>query len=194
MPLNIREKLKHANWQLIIAAPIAAAILHICATLAAPYITAASAYSRLAPALPLNKFEVLAPVSPGAEPLPFLSPHARYAMCRYDATSGPVTVSATLPPEPGWMLAVISPQGDNLYAAASASDRDTPITIVLVPSEDHFLGVTPEAHGIARDEQPPAAVATTHGIVVVRGPDMGRSYRPLVEAILKKASCTARAF
>jgi uncharacterized membrane protein len=194
MPLNIRDRLKKANWQLIIAAPIAAGILHICATLAAPYITAASAYSRLAPALPLNKFEVLPALGPGAEPLPFLSPSARYAMCRYDATHGPVTVAATLPAEPGWMLAVISPQGDNIYAAASTGDRDTPVTIVLVPSAEHFLGVTPEARGIARDEQPPAAIATTHGIVVVRGPDMGRSYRPLVEARLKQATCTARSF
>lgn len=194
MPLNIRDRLKKANWQLIIAAPIAAGILHICATLAAPYITAASAYSRLAPALPHNKFEVLAPVAPGAEPLPFLSPHARYAMCRYDATKGPVTVSATLPADPGWMLAVISPQGDNIYAAASSAERDTPISIVLVPSEEHFLGVTPEARGIARNEQPPVAIPTTEGIVVVRGPEMGLSYRPLVEARLKQATCSARAF
>ena len=59
MPMNIRDKLKDANWQLILAAPVAAGILHICATLAAPYLTAASAYSRLAPALPVNNMQVL---------------------------------------------------------------------------------------------------------------------------------------
>ncbi len=194
MPMNWRDRLKNANWQLIIAAPIAAGILHICATLAAPYLTAASAYSRLAPALPINKFQVLPPVTPGAEPLPFLSPHARYGMCRFDSGGGPVSVTANLPPDPGWMLAVISPQGDNIYAAASSLGRETPITLVLVPSEDHFLGVTPEARGIARDEQPPVAVAATRGIVVVRGPDMGLSYRSEVEAALKKASCSGRSF
>lgn len=192
--MNVRDKLRNANWQLIIAAPIAAGILHICATMAAPYLTAASAYSRLAPALPVNKFVVLRPIAPGAEPLPFLSPHARYNMCRFDASQGPVSISATLPADAGWMLAVISPQGDNVYAAASTPERETPIRLVLVPSEDHFLGVTPEARGIARNVQPPVAIAALRGVVVVRAPDKGLSYRREIEAGLKKARCSGRTF
>lgn len=194
MQINLRERLKKANWQLILAAPIAAGILHICATFAAPYLTAASAFSRLAPALPENRMQLLHAVAPGAEPLPFLSPHARYAMCRFDATKGPVSVSATLPPDPGWMLAVITPQGDNVYAAASVPGRETPITLVLVPSESHFLGVTPEARGIVRGTQPPVAIAATRGIVVVRGPDKGLAYRSEVERRLRQAACSARSF
>jgi len=192
--MNLRDKLKHANWQLILAAPIAAGILHICATLAAPYLTAASAYSRLAPALPVNKIQVLRPLAPGAEPLPFLPADARYAMCRFDTSAGPVTVTATLPPDPGWMLAVITRQGDNVYAAASTPGRATPITLVLVPSEEYFLGVTPEARGIARNMEPPVPIAATRGIVVVRGPDMGLSYRTQVEAVLKRARCSGHSF
>jgi uncharacterized membrane protein len=194
MQINLRERLAKANWQLILAAPIAAAILHICATFAAPYLTAASAFSRLAPALPENKMLVLRDFKPGAEPLPFLSPHARYAMCRFDSTNGPVSVSAILPPDPGWMLAVITPQGDNVYAAASTPGRDTPISLALLPSESHFLGVTPEARGIARDAQPPVAIAATRGIVVMRGPDKGTAYRSEVERNLRTAVCSARSF
>jgi uncharacterized membrane protein len=148
----------------------------------------------LAPALPVNKMQVLHNIEPGSEPLPFLSPHARYAMCRFDATNGPVSVAATLPPDPGWMLAVITPQGDNIYAAASVPGRETPITLVLVPSEKHFLGVTPEARGIARDVQPPVAIAATRGIVVVRGPDKGLAYRSEVERNLRQAACSGRPF
>jgi len=194
MPIDLRERLKKANWQLIIAAPIAAGILHICATLAAPYLTAASAFSRLAPGLPVNKMEVLRDITPGAEPLPFLSPHARYAMCRFDSSAGPVSVSATLPPDPGWMLAVISPQGDNVYAAASTPGREIPIRLVLVPSENDFLGVTPEARGIARNEQPPVPIAATRGIVLVRGPDEGIAYKGKVERQLRQAACSWRPF
>jgi uncharacterized membrane protein len=194
MQINLRQRLAKANWQLILAAPIAAAILHICATFAAPYLTAASAFSRLAPALPENKMLVLRDIKPGAEPLPFLSPHARYAMCRFDSANGPVNVSATLPPDPGWMLAVITPQGDNVYAAASTPGRDTPISLVLLPSESHFLGVTPEARGIARDAQPPVAIAAKHGIVVMRGPDKGTAYRSDVERNLRTAACSGRSF
>jgi uncharacterized membrane protein len=194
MPMKLRDRLKTANWQLIIAAPIAAGILHISATLAAPYLTATSAYSRLAPELPVNKMQVLPAAAPGAEPLPFLSPDARYAMCRFDTSDGPVSVSATLPPDPGWMLAVLSPQGDNIYAAASAPGRTTPITLALVPSEEAFLGVTPEARGIARDAEPPVAVAATRGIVVVHAPDKSLSYRRQTELALRKASCSGRSF
>ncbi len=194
MQINLRERLKRANWQLIIAVPIAAGILHICATLAAPHLTAASAFSRLAPALPVNKMLVLREVTPDAEPLPFLSPDARYAMCHFEAAQGPVSVSATLPPDPGWMLAVITPQGDNIYATASTPGRETPISLVLVPSEHHFLGVTPEARGIARDTQPPVVLAATRGIVVVRGPDKGIAYRNEVLGNLKQAACSGRSF
>jgi uncharacterized membrane protein len=194
MPMKIAEVLSRANWQLILAAPVAAGILHICATLASPYLTAASAYSRLAPGLPVNRMQVLSVAAPGAEPVPFMSPDARYAMCRFDASGGPVSVAATLPPDLGWTLTVMTPQGDNIYAAASVPSRPTPITLALVPSEDAFLGVTPEARGIARDVQPPTAVSATRGIVIVRGPDKGFAYQRQVEAVLQDAHCTARSF
>jgi uncharacterized membrane protein len=186
--------LKDLNWQFILAVPVAAGILHICATLAAPYLTAASAYSRLAPALPINRMEVLNTSTPGAEPLPFLSPDARYAMCRFDTSGGPVTVASTLPPDIGWTLTVMTPQGDNIYAAASVPQRPTPIQLALVPSEDAFLGVTPEARGIARDAAQPTVLSATRGIVVVRAPDKGFSYQRHADAVLKDARCTARSF
>jgi len=192
--MTLRDRLGQANWQLILAAPVGAGILHICATLAAPYLTADSAYARLAPALPVNKMQVLGEITPGSEPLPFLSPDARYALCRFDTSAGPVTVTATLPPDPGWMLAVMSPQGDNLYASASTPGRTTPIALALVPSEDHFLGVTPEARGITRDADPPVALAAKHGIIVVHAPDRGISYRRDTEASLRLARCSATHF
>ncbi len=192
--MTLRDRLGQANWQLILAAPVAAGILHICATLAAPYLTADSAYSRLAPALPVNRMQVLAEITPGSEPLPFLSPDARYALCRFDTSAGPVTVTATLPPDPGWMLAVMSPQGDNIYVTASTPGRITPITLALVPSEEHFLGVTPEARGIARGAEPPVALAAQRGIVVVRAPDRGFSYRRDTNASLSTARCSATQF
>jgi uncharacterized membrane protein len=194
MPMTLRDRLSEANWQFILAAPVAAGILHICATLAAPYLTADSAYNRLAPGLPINKMRVLPEIGPGTEPLPFLSPDARYALCRFDTSAGPVTVTATLPPDPGWMLSVMSPQGDNIYVSASTPGRPTPITLALVPSEEHFLGVTPEARGIARDADPPVALAAKHGIVVIRAADRGASYQRDTDATLGAARCSASHF
>jgi len=186
--------LKNVNWPFVLAVPVAAGILHICATLAAPYLTAASAYSRLAPGLPVNRMQVLNTSAPGAEPLPFMSADARYAMCRFDTSGGPVSVASTLPPDSGWTLTVMTPQGDNIYGAASVASRPTPIALVLVPSEEAFLGVTPEARGIARDIQQPTVLSAARGIVVVRAPDKGFAYRQHVDAVLKDTHCTARAF
>lgn len=194
MPVSLRDRLSDANWLLILAAPVAAGILHICATLAAPYLTADSAYSRLAPALPVNRMRVLGEVAPGSEPLPFLSADARYALCRFDTSAGPVSVSAMLPPDPGWMLAVMTPQGDDIYVSASTPGRLTPVTLALVPSEEHFLGVTPEAHGIARETDPPVSLAAKTGIVVVRAPDRGAAYQRATEASLNTARCSASKF
>jgi len=192
--MKIFNPLRNANWQLILAAPVAAGILHICATFAAPYLTAASAYSRLAPGLPVNRMQLLPVAAAGAEPLPFASPDARYAMCRFNTSAGPVDVSATLPPDLGWTLTVVTPEGDNIYATASVPSRPTPVSLVLVPSDDAFLGVTMEARGIANSATPPTAVAATRGIIVVRGPDKGFAYQHHVETVLRDAKCTARAF
>jgi len=192
--MKIFNPLRNANWQLILAAPVAAGILHICATFAAPYLTAASAYSRLAPGLPVNRMQLLPVAAAGAEPLPFASPDARYAMCRFNTSAGPVDVSATLPPDLGWTLTVVTPEGDNIYATASVPSRPTPVTLVLVPSDDAFLGVTMEARGIANSATPPTAVAATRGIIVVRGPDKGFAYQHQVDTVLRDAKCTARAF
>ena len=133
MPLNLREKLQHANWQLIIAAPIAAGILHICATHGR-----ALSHRRLrlqpagAGAARQQHAGAAHAVAPGAEPLPFLSPDARYAMCHFDATQGPVSVNGDAAGRRrAGCSAVISPQGDNIYAAASTPGRPTPITLVL---------------------------------------------------------------
>lgn len=192
--MKIPNSLRNANWQLILAAPVAAGILHICATFAAPYLTAASAYSRLAPGLPVNRMQLLPVAAAGAEPLPFMSPDARFAMCRFNTSAGPVDVSATLPPDLGWTLTVVTPEGDNIYATASVPSRPTPVSLVLVPSEDAFLGVTMEARGIANSATPPTAVAATRGIIVVRGPDKGFAYQHHVETMLRDAKCTARSF
>jgi uncharacterized membrane protein len=115
-------------------------------------------------------------------------------MCRFDTSNGPVSIGTTLPPDIGWTLSVMTPQGDNIYATASVPQRPTPVALVLVPSEEAFLGVTPEARGIAREAQPPTVVSATRGIVIVRGPDKGFAYQRHVEATLKDAHCTPRSF
>jgi len=183
-------KMRLANMRLVLAALVTVGILHICATLAAPGLTGTSAYRQLAHELPLHKMTLLPPVAPGTQPLRFLAPDARYAMCRFDTSNGAVTITANLP-DAGWTLSLHSPEGNNFYASAGTADRKNTITLVLVPSGDRFLGLTPEAVGRPRTGELPLTLQAHKGIAVVRGPDKGLAYRAQVERDLRRARCSS---
>lgn len=174
--------------RVIIAALVAIGILHICATLAAPYLAVAPAYSRLRPVLPVNTMTVLPPVTAANQPLPFAGPDSRYAMCRFETASNPVTLTATLP-DVGWTLAIYTPAGENIYVASGQSGQRTDIAIKLVPSGELFGGLTPESRGLAPAQQQPLSFAARRGLAVVRAPDRGYGYREQTEQVLKLATC-----
>ena len=86
MPMRLLSLLRRIELRAVLAALVAVAILHILATLAAPHFASAPAVARLAEALPLNSMKVLPPVGRSSQPVPYLAPDARYAMCRFDTT------------------------------------------------------------------------------------------------------------
>jgi uncharacterized membrane protein len=172
---------------------VAAAILHILATLAAPQLSGVSPFARLTPIAPLHQFEVLGPITPQAQPLPFLSPDMRYAICRYDTSKGPVAVTANLPGR-GWMLSLYTTQGDNFFTAVGQDAQPSDLNILLTPTADRFLGLTPEARGKASEVTNALTLTTGRGMAVLRAPDRGGAYRFETEAMLKRAKCIARPF
>lgn len=177
----------------IFIAVLLAAIIHIIATLSAPELVGDTPVGRLAKVAPLHKFAVLPPVSPQAQPLPFMAPDVRYAMCRYETARGPVTVTAQLPGA-GWTLSLYTKEGDNFYTAVGKEGQTSEISLQLIPVADRFLGLTPEARGKMSEATSILDIATGSGIAVLRGPDRGLAYRADTEAILRKASCTAHPF
>ncbi len=187
------ENKRLLNWRYFAAIPAAAGVVHILATLAAMNDTANSAFAKLKPSLPINKMSVLAPVAPGHQPLPFLSPDARYAICHFDTASGPVGVSAKLP-DHGWTIGIFNPDGSSAYFAAASPGRATSIALTIVPADDRFMGLTPEAKGIINAGQAPLTVAAREGLIVVRAPDRGLAYRAESETGLAQASCGPKAY
>ncbi len=178
------------DLRLILAALCAMGILHICATLAAPYLMSRSAFERLEPLLPANQKIVFPPVTPDAQPIPFLTPDVRYAMCRYDTAQAPVMVTADLPGR-GWSLAIHTPDGDNLYAATGEDARLTSLRMRILPEHDRFTGLTPEALGIVDTSEKPQTVKSAAGIVVLRAPDRGRAYQVETEVYLRRFQCAS---
>lgn len=178
------------DMRLILLAGCAIGVLHICATLAAPMLMGRSAFDRLAPLLPLNERVIFPPVTPQAQPIPFLTPDVRYAMCRYDTIHTPVSITVELPGR-GWSLALHTPKGDNVYAATGEAERTTRLRLRLLPESDRFMGLTPEAMGVADTSDKPQTVRTDRGIAVLRAPDRGRAYQPETELGMRQFHCSA---
>ncbi len=177
----------------LLIAVLLAAILHIVATLIAPNIAGGTPFAKLSPVAPLHKFLVLPPVSPQNQPLAFMAPDVRYAMCRYNTAQGPVSVSVRLPGR-GWALALYTPEGDNFYTALGQDGQQADISLQLTPVADRFLGLTPEARGKASEATATLDIATGTGLIVVRAPDLGLAYRADTEATLQRATCTPHPF
>jgi uncharacterized membrane protein len=175
----------------IALALFAVLILHILATLAAPRLAPSTAYSRLADLLPVNSMQILPPIAPGAQPLPFMGPDSRYAMCRFDSTKGPVQISAILPGA-GWSLSLFTDKGDSLYTSVAQPGRRTEISLVLVTSDEKFAGLTPEASGQSVKEDRSLSLPAKRGIAILRAPDQGLAYKALNEAELKRSLCGVR--
>jgi uncharacterized membrane protein len=178
------------NWRLIAAALFAVGILHILATLAAPELAVSRAYDRMAAGLPVNSMTLLPPITPNTQPLPFLSPDARYALCRFDTSDGAVALTASLP-GPGWILALYSPEGDNFFASVAQPGRRTEVSLLLVPAADQSL-LAPLSIDASKSGDSSLTVAAQKGLAVLRAPDQGQAYSARNLAELKRARCGFR--
>lgn len=172
----------------VLAAVFAVAILHVCTTLAAPRMALSSAYDRLAPALKTNSMVIFPAITPETQPLPFLAPDARIAICRFDTRRGKVALTAVLP-GPGWTLTLYDPDGIATYTAVGRADRSTDVSLLLVPDDDRFMGLSPEARGLRSPRTTQLQVQARKGLAVLRAPDAGYAYRAKTEAGLRRANC-----
>lgn len=185
---TVLAQLRRIDLRLVIAALFAIAVLHIATVFTAPSLAMSSAWDRLAPALKANTMIVFPPVTPDAQPLPYLAPDARIAMCLFDTRQGPVALTASLP-APGWSLTLYDKNGLAIYTAAGRPDRPTAVSLLLVPDDDRFMGLTPEAQGLRSPRQNQLRVQALRGLAVLRAPDAGFAYRAHTDAELSAAAC-----
>ncbi len=181
------------DWRFLAMLVVGACAVHIIASLAAMRDTSRSAFTRLAPALPANKMVILPPIDAAHQPLPFLAADARYAMCRFDTSAGPVEVKVELPDQ-GWTVGVYRKDGSSAYSSTAPAGRISDVQVTIIPTGDRFLGLTPEAKGKINTGAPPLTVTAAQGFVVVRAPDKGVPYAAESEAGLAKASCAPKAY
>ncbi len=166
---------------------VAAGIVHIIATFATPELLRPHAYDRITEHLPANTLVVLGQPEPQSQLVPYQEPDMHFAVCHYDVSSGPVSARVVLPGS-GWTLALYSPAGDNFYIMPGRDQRITTINAVLITSGDDTA--LPPIRRLPRRAAPTyIEVPAPRGLMVIRGPDKGESYRQEVESILARASC-----
>jgi uncharacterized membrane protein len=185
--LRMPRWIRQIGWRTVAGAVLLAGIVHISATLAVPLLGPGNAFRKLRETLPVNQMVFLPPPTPGNQLLPFVAADALYAACRFDVSATGVTVSALLA-DPGWTLSLHTPQGDNFYVMPAQQLRRSEVTFVIVPGGDKLVDFGASARRPTGDEtQVDSPVA--EGLVLVRAPLRGLSWRAETEAKLRRASC-----
>jgi uncharacterized membrane protein len=180
--------LSEVSWRTVIGALLLGGIIHITATMAVPLVSSGHAFARLRDTLPTNRMVLLPPVAPGKQPLPFLTPDALYAMCRYDVSVDSLVVTAAMP-QAGWTLSLHTPQGDNYYVMPAQETRRSDISLTVVPAAER-LGEFAAAPRRVSAQETQVASPSWEGIVVVRAPLKGLAWRAETQAALRRATCT----
>jgi uncharacterized membrane protein len=177
---------RRIGWRTLAAGALLGGIVHICATFAAPVLGSGHAYRTLTATLPLHTMTVLPMPASGRQVLPFLPPDMLYAVCRYELTGGPVSVTAAVSGL-GWVLSLHTPEGDNFYVLPGQQLRRTEVSFLLVPS-----GTVDAGYGNRQASATDTQVASprTEGLIVVRAPIVGLAWIEQTEAALRRSSCT----
>ena len=172
------------GWRMLVGATLLGGAVHICVTFAAPLMSSGNAFQQLRATLPLNRMVVLPAPASGKQILPYLPPDMLYAMCRYELTGGPVSVTAAVS-GPGWVLSLHTPEGDNFYVLPGQQLRRGEVSFLLVPSGD-----TAHAQRRASPTDTQVASPRPEGLIVVRAPITGLAWLGEIDGVLRRSSCT----
>ena len=180
------------QWLLIMTALMTGVILHIGTVLAIPSITPNSAFARIAADNPANTINVLDPITPDSQPLPFMAADVRYAICHYDLSAGPVVVRTSLPNE-AWTIALYNRLGENFYTISGGDLQRPDIELILAPTDDAGAANPIPLGRDAGQSAVTVSVGDGEGIAIIRAPIRGAGTVSQTDATLGEASCTARA-
>lgn len=189
--------LKTVYWSVI--GLVLGSILHITYVLAAPHVSARTPWRTLSPQLPINAMKVLPPVRPGAQPLPFMAPDVRYAICRFDLAAGALLIRTPLIDQT-WSVLLYTAQGENFSAFSSGDVRKPELEMTVTASTDQsllqsvqtFLTRTHKETRGPRDPGISIVAPAREGLVIIRAPLMGLAFEKEVEAALATASCATQ--
>jgi uncharacterized membrane protein len=163
-------------------------VLHILAVFALPYVAEHDAWARLSSVLTINELK-LDDENPGLV-LPFSSPDVVHAYCAFDASERNVLVTSPLL-DATWSVAVSTPNAENFYIITGADAKRTNIRLLIIP-RDRLAQEESTERTEEGEEQNIVISPTGKGIVAIRAPLRGESFRARTLAELKTAKCEAQ--
>lgn len=188
--MTVFRWLRALGWHTFLTAIVLGIVVHILVVLLLPEVSQSSAYRRLAKTLPVNQIQILPPVSPDNQPLPFMSPDMRYAACRFDLSAGPVAVSANVI-DTSWMLALYSVDGANVSTISGATLQSGRVSFVLVPDGDRLYSGILGGRGTAIARSTKVKFPSKLGMLIISVPHQGTAYAASNAAALRQANCHA---
>lgn len=180
--------LRGLSWYMVVVALVSGGMIHIAATLVVPHFARASAFQRLSQSLPVNRMRILPPADAASQPLPYLGPDVRLAICQYDVGDGPVAITMALP-DKGWTLGLYTPSGDNFFVMPAQESRSSDLTLTLVPPGERSFSLLTLGGRTAPTSLSQVEVPEAIGFAVIRAPMRGRAFAAEIETTLKRAGC-----
>jgi uncharacterized membrane protein len=169
----------------VLAGLVAAGIIHILAIFSIPELATRDAWGRLSSVMKPN---VLAISGEGNTPrLPFASPDAVTAYCLFDISKDNVVVRAPLP-ESAWSLSLSTRSGENFYLVAGADAKRPSVRLLIIPQHRLSREASTEKTEEGGEQSIIVSPSLT-GIVAIRAPLRGESFRAQAMEELRKSRC-----
>jgi uncharacterized membrane protein len=172
----------------VLAGLVTAGIIHILCVFGVPWLAAQDAWTRLSASARPNAL-FIADRESGKE-LPFTPSDVIAAYCVYDLSNNNLVVSSPLL-EPSWSLALSTRSGENFYVVTGADAKQPEAQLLIVRqdrlSEEASTGKTEEGQ-----DQNIVVSPDNTGIVAIRAPLRGESFRARTVEELRRAKCEAQ--
>ncbi len=172
----------------IIGGVVAGGIIHILCVLGIPVLAEHDAWARLSAALKPNTLAIAD--GKAVAPLPFSSPDVITAYCLFDLTERNLLVRSPLP-EAQWSLALSTQAGENFYVVTGADAKRSEARLLVI-RRDRLSDEASTEKTDEGDEQSIVISPSETGVVVIRAPLRGESFRAQAMSELQKARCEAQ--
>ncbi len=164
---------------------VAGGILHILSIFSIPWLAERDAWARLSASMKPNTLAV-ADEKNGIR-LPFMPPDVMSAYCLFDLSGNNVIVKSPLPEGP-WSLTVSTPSGENFYIITGADSKKPEVRLLLI-RHDRLPEEASTEKTEEGDDQNIIVSPSQTGIVAIRAPLRGESFRAQALEELRKARC-----